>query len=248
MMQIKEIYDLCDKVGCMTFATWTGTEVKTRIAHLFAYDDDGIYFRTMNTKPFYEQLTSHKTLSICGMYPQTQIEHDDNNLPYFVPGYTIRMTGEVRKLSLPEIENKASSDRNFNVAVYDIKKYPSTKIFVLYKASGEVFDYDFGMRNRDHKLLRTAFAFGGAQLELAGLRINDNCIGCGACEEVCTYKAVVAGTPYSIVGERCDECGNCNEVCPTGAIELRNETQGERKLKNYGQGREKKKLELKENS
>lgn len=221
-MQIKEIYEHFDKVGCLSFSTWTGNEIETRIAHLFAYDDDGIYLRTMNIKPFYHQLTEFKMVSLCGMYPKTQIEHDENNLPYFVPGYTVRMSGEVRELSMTEIEEKAKTDRNFNVAVYDIKKYPATKIFVIYKAHGEVYNFDYSMEKRDHKLLRTAFAYGGAKLNPAGLRINENCIECGACKEVCTFKAITEGTPYKICGERCDECGNCYEVCPANAIELRN--------------------------
>lgn len=222
-MQIKEIYENFDNIGCLTFSTWNGNEIESRIAHFFAYDDDGIYLRTMNTKPFYEQLTLYKTLSVCGMYPQTQLAHDENNLPHFMPGYTIRISGEVRELPLSEIEEKAKTDRNFNVAVYDIKKYPATKIFVLFKAKGEVYDYDFEMKYRDHKLLRTAFSYGGSTLKPAGLRINDNCIGCGSCEKVCTFKAISEGTPYRINGERCDECGNCHEVCPANAIDLRNE-------------------------
>lgn len=49
-------------------------------------------------------------------------------------------------------------------------------------------------------------------------------IGCcsfawgGACADACTHKAIVAGTPYAILGERCDECGNCYHVCPAGAV------------------------------
>jgi ferredoxin len=220
-MDIKEIYEYCDKVGCLSFSTWNGREVVSRIAGFFAFDDSGLYFLTMNVKPFYKQMIEYKTLSVCGMYPKTQVEIDENNLPFFIPGYTIRITGEVRELSLDEVEEKAKSNKDFNVAVHDIKKYPATKILVLYNGSGEVYDYDYGMRKRDHKLIRTAFAFGGAPLKPAGLRINENCTGCGACKEACTFKAIDEGTPYTIRRERCDECGNCYGVCPAGAISLR---------------------------
>lgn len=222
-MQIKEIYEYFDKIGCLTFATLTGSETQTRIAHFFAFDDDGIYFRTMTVKPFYAQLTAFKKVSACGMYPKSQVEHDENNLPHFVPGFTARISGDVRELEMSEVEEKAKTDHNFNVAIYDMKKYPATRIFVLYKARGEVYDYDYQMKNRDHKLLRTAFAYGGAVPNPAGLRINDHCIECGACESVCTFKAITAGTPYKISGERCDECGNCYEVCPANAIDLRDQ-------------------------
>lgn len=39
-----------------------------------------------------------------------------------------------------------------------------------------------------------------------------------ACADACTHKAIVAGTPYAILGERCDECGNCYHVRPVGAF------------------------------
>lgn len=41
---------------------------------------------------------------------------------------------------------------------------------------------------------------------------------CGSCAQACTHKSIVAGVPYSILGERCDECGNCHNVCPVGAV------------------------------
>jgi uncharacterized pyridoxamine 5'-phosphate oxidase family protein len=50
-MEMNEIYGHFDKIGCLSFSTWNGGEIISRIAHFFAYDDDGIYFRTMNTKP-----------------------------------------------------------------------------------------------------------------------------------------------------------------------------------------------------
>jgi ferredoxin len=221
-MKIQEIYEHFDRIGCLTFSTWAADRVESRIAHFFAYDDDGLYFRTMNVKPFYEQLSTFKTVSVCGMYPQTQLGDDENNLPRFVPGYTVRISGDVRELPMAEVEQKAKTDRNFNVAVYDIEKYPATRIFVLYKAKGEVYDFDYAMEDRDHKLLRAPFAYGGAVAEPAGLYINENCIACGACKEACTFKAITAGTPYRICRERCDECGNCYEACPVNAIELRN--------------------------
>lgn len=220
-MEIREIYDHFDQIGCVTFSTWTGSEVESRIAHFFAWDEEGLYLRTMNVKPFYAQLTKAKIVSACGMYPKTQVEHDENRLPFFVPGYTIRISGKVRELTMAEVEKKARTDRNFNVAVFDINKYPSTKVFVLYEAKGEIYDFDYGMRKRDHKVLRAAFAYGGAEPVYAGLRINDQCTACGACKEVCTFKAITAGTPYEICRERCDECGNCYQVCPAGAIETR---------------------------
>jgi ferredoxin len=217
-MIIKEIYEKFDAIGCLTFSTMNGKYIESRIAHFIAYDDEGLYFGTMNTKPFYKQLTESKVLSVSGMYPKTYVEHDKNNLPYFAPGYTMRISGDIREITLEELKEKAKTNDGFNVAVHDIVKYPATKIFVLNRAWGECFDFDFEMENRDNKIERERFTYGGMEVEPAGLTITDKCISCGKCAEVCTFKAIKPGTPYEIIGNRCDECGNCFEACPVKAI------------------------------
>ena len=94
------------------------------------------------------------------------------------------------------------------------------KLFCICEGKGEVFDYDFELENRDHKLLRKRFAFGGETVNEAGVRIDpDKCIACGECYEVCTFSAIVEGEPYKVQSERCDECGSCINACPVEAIE-----------------------------
>jgi hypothetical protein len=56
IMDIADIYEKFDQIGCLTFATIDKDTPQTRIAHLFAQDYEGLYFRTMITKPFYDQL------------------------------------------------------------------------------------------------------------------------------------------------------------------------------------------------
>lgn len=219
MMHLEEIYDHFDKIGCLTFSTLAEDGyVDSRIAHFFAYDGGGVYFRTMDVKPFYKQLKQTEKVSVCGMYPSSQVTHDENNLPSFVPGYTMRITGDIRELSMDEVNEKAASNRDFNVAVYDIKKYPETRIFVLYRAWGERYDFDYAKENRDHKLERERFSFGGMPFPKSGLTITDSCIECGKCAEICSFDAIETGTPYHISGNRCDECGNCYHACPAEAI------------------------------
>ena len=55
-----------------------------------------------------------------------------------------------------------------------------------------------------------------------------NCVGCGACVEICPSKAI----PDSLIGfisslaridkQKCDGCGDCIQVCPHKAIKLFN--------------------------
>ena len=223
MLTIEQVYAEFDNAGACSFATLNGRGgVDARIAHFFAFSDEGLYLRTMTVKPFYKQLVEGRQLAVSSDFTEQRIQHDENNLPTFKPGVMMRVTGEVRELSMDEVRERAATDRNFNVAVYDIGKYPETRVFVLHKAWGERYDYDYKMTTRDHKVLRERFAWGGATFEEPGLRIDaDACIGCGSCFNACSFKAVVpgeAGEAYSIRGERCDECGNCYNVCPAGAV------------------------------
>ena len=52
---------------------------------------------------------------------------------------------------------------------------------------------------------------------------REQCIGCGACQEVCASHAIAlledeSGSYANVDQERCTECGACLEVCPQGAI------------------------------
>lgn len=219
MLTIKEVYGLFDKIGCCSFATLNGKGgIDTRIAHFFAYGDEGLYLRTMRQKPFHRQLVEGGKLAVSGEFTEARVCHDENNLPKFAPGFTVRVSGDVRELSIDEVRAIAKTDPNFNVAIYDLNKYPEMSYFVLRSAWGELYDYDFNMTHRDHKLLRERFAWGGAAFEEPGFTITDACIGCGRCLAACTFKVIVPGEPYRILGERCDECGSCHNACPAGAV------------------------------
>ncbi len=220
-MTIKEIYEKFDNIGCVSFSTLDNDKLESRIAHFFAYDDDGIYLRTMEVKPMYRQMKRHGKLSASGIYPEAKVRHTEDNLPLFEPGYTIRISGEVKELTAEQINEKAKTNTDFYVAVYDVQKYPSIRVFVLHRAHGELYDYDFEMAHREHKILRQPFAYGGDVPEVAGFEIADNCIACGACYDNCSFKAIEKGVTYSINKSRCDECGNCTYVCPVSAIIIR---------------------------
>lgn len=219
MLSIEDVYGLFEEIGCCSFSTLDGKGgVDARIAHFFAYDDAGLYLRTMSGKPFHRQMVEGGHLAVCGEKTEGPCVWDEDNMPHFQPGYMVRVSGQVRELSPEEVADHAARDPRFAVAVYDTNKYPETVVLVLERAWGELYRYDFNLVHMDYKILRKRFSWGGATFEEPGFRITDACIGCGACAQACTHRAIVEGSPYRIRGAWCDECGNCHNVCPVGAV------------------------------
>jgi len=221
-MTIKEIYEKFEAIGVLTFSTIYEGEVHSRAAHLNGYDDQGIYFRTMWNKPYARQLKETGKVTIFGISDTRILSHNDDGVPEFPPGYSIRLIGEVTYLEEDQVRELAKTNKALELAVYDMDKYHAMKEgnFVIKKAKGEVFDFDFECINRDHKVLRERFQFGGVAYNEAGPIISDKCIECGVCEKVCSFKAIEPGTPYKIDGTKCDDCGSCIMSCPVKAIDV----------------------------
>ncbi|MFI3208785.1 MAG: 4Fe-4S binding protein [Eubacteriales bacterium] len=218
-MTIQEIYEKFNQIGCLTFATVNEQgEPETRIAHLRAYDDNGIYFMTMFTKEFYKQMKSTGKVSICGMSAKTEVEHDENGFPIFQGGYTIRMTGDVEEVSMDEI--KAKQNPLFDFCIKDQEQYPAMVVICITTGRGDIFDYDFEKITRDNKLERTYFSYNNGIIKYKGLYINqEQCIHCGVCKKKCSFLAIKEEDGiYTIDKHRCDECGDCYVNCPVKAI------------------------------
>lgn len=222
-MTIKEIFEAFDNIGFLTFATIDGNYPATRIAHFFAYDNEGLYFRTMNTKPFYAQLNTYKTVSVCGLYEEEEdAETQAQSISGITGSYSIRVTGDVKTISPDALTSKAKKNSLFQSGVDDMQRYRTMRTFVLYKGFGEVFNFDFTAEASEQTLNRIFFSFNDARHPLRGLKINpEKCTKCGACLEVCTFKAIQkkAGS-YTILNNRCDACGDCSVACKSGAIDI----------------------------
>ncbi len=220
-MTIKEIYDYADKIGVLIFSTIHNGEVQSRAAHFNGYDDEGIYFRTMGNKPYGRQLKETLKVTVSGICGGGIENHDDvGAIPEFQPGFVFRLIGDLRYMPPEEITEKAKTNKYLEVAARDIDMYPAMANgnYVIHRGRGEIFDYDFETKVRDHKVLRTRFAFGGAKVNPAGVRISDACVSCGICKKVCSFKAIEEGRPYKVISERCDDCGSCMLACPKNAI------------------------------
>lgn len=222
-MTLNDVHAAIEKLGCVSFTTLDGETMHSRIVSICGGDEDGIYFLTMNVKPFYRQLKANPKVSLCGIYPHGRKNgKNKDGQPYWAPGFTLRIAGEAREVSDEEVQEKAEAGSEAHkYYLEDAERYPAMKLFCIHKGKGEYYDYDFEMEKRDYKLLRKRFAFGGETYNEAGARIDpDKCIACGLCHEACTFKAIEEGDVYSVRNERCDECGSCMLVCPEEAIAL----------------------------
>ena len=112
-MNIEEIYKCFDKIGSCIFATVAGKYPETRIAHFSTFDENGLYFETMNTKPFYKQLKETDTVSVCGLSSNPNVETDNEGNPIFATGYFIRVSGDVRAFTIEEAKNKCDARFDF---------------------------------------------------------------------------------------------------------------------------------------
>lgn len=94
-------------------------------------------------------------------------------------------------------------------------------MFVLNRARGEIFDYDFEKVNRDHKLQRIRFKINDFEYPNRGLVIKDNCVNCSLCFKACSFSAISKGkVHYEIDPLKCDMCGDCTISCNFDAIEV----------------------------
>jgi electron transfer flavoprotein alpha subunit len=49
---------------------------------------------------------------------------------------------------------------------------------------------------------------------------KEACIGCGVCEEVCTFGAIAVVEGVAEVNEKCTLCGSCVDSCEAGALSI----------------------------
>lgn len=50
------------------------------------------------------------------------------------------------------------------------------------------------------------------------IKVTEQCIGCGACVDVCPFGAIIMEDGKAVITEACTACGACIEVCPVSAI------------------------------
>ncbi|BES64254.1 4Fe-4S binding protein [Gottschalkiaceae bacterium SANA] len=185
----------------VSFATISEGKPQSRIIDVMFIREDGLYFMTCKSKPFYRQLRESPHVAITGMTQD------------FVQ---IRLTGEVEVVSSELIDQIYRENQDFDQLFPRNDDHAFMEVFRVFRGKGEIFD----LSGKEVKMKRHRFAFGGEKVRKSGCEIQENCIGCGRCQSVCPFQAIQAGSPYGIDSELCDECGRCLLSCPVDAIAL----------------------------
>ena len=110
----------------------------------------------------------------------------------------VSVVGEVRELG-PEL---LSGLFEKNPYMYDI-----------YPTEGEWFSL------QTERIEKKNFAFGGEQVKGETYKVEEGCIGCGACQNACPRACIQMDGGHAVIDSvTCICCGNCKKVCPVGAI------------------------------
>lgn len=56
------------------------------------------------------------------------------------------------------------------------------------------------------------------------LKVNDGCVGCGLCSNICPMKNIVIKNHRAVPGNKCTMCYRCISQCPNQAITLLGDT------------------------
>jgi ferredoxin len=62
--------------------------------------------------------------------------------------------------------------------------------------------------------------------------VNNNCIGCGICKEICPVKNIEIKEKKPVFNNKCEGCVSCIQYCPRQAINYKDKTQKRKRYTN----------------
>lgn len=194
---MKEL-DFLRELKSATFCSVEDGIPKARIIDVMFIENDKVYFCTARGKSFYRQIISNPDVAVVAMSSEYK---------------TIRIHGKVKQV------DKSILDRIFELNpmlnnLYEGEKREILDPFCIYEGDGEILDLG------SLPFSRYRFAFGKKDVIQQGYLINNNCISCGTCKEVCPEHCISDSDGFVINPSSCIECGRCYENCPAEAIDL----------------------------
>lgn len=168
-------------------------------------DENSLYFLTARGKAFYDRLKKREFLAFTAMQGENTMT-----------SVAVSVRGKVREIGFNKIPELFRKNPYMNEIYPTEESQRALTVFQIYDGSGEWFDLS------KKPIDRASFSFGKAEKRQNGYIINENCIGCGSCLEVCPQSCIdINNTPAVIEQHNCLHCGNCMTVCPANAVERR---------------------------
>ena len=169
------------------------------------YDECSLYFLTAKGKAFYDRLKSRGYLAF------TAVKGEDT-----MSSVAVSVRGKIREIGFEKIPELFKKNPYMNEIYPTEESRKALTVFQIYEGSGEWLDLS------KKPIERASFSFGKAESAQSGYFINDNCISCGSCLDVCPQQCIdISKTPAVIRQENCLHCGNCLNICPVGAVDKR---------------------------
>lgn len=167
------------------------------------YDEHSLYFLTAKGKNFYDRLTKRECIAFTAMKGEDTLHT-----------VSISVRGKVRELGPYLLEHLFGKNPYMNELYPTKESRMSLTVFQIYEGTGEWLDL------RKKPIERLSFAFDNFVQPLQGYVVNDMCIACRRCRDVCPQNCIdFSDGTAEIILENCLSCGNCAMVCPEDAIE-----------------------------
>lgn len=175
---------------------------QSRVVDIMLYDEYGLYFLTAKGKDFYKQLMDKKYISLSG------ITGGGNSMSK----KSISISGDVKNIGVERLD-EIFEENEYMCEIYPEKESRTAlEVFCLYKGSGEFFDLS------TKPITRGSFAVGKGNINEYKYSISNACVQCRRCVLKCPTKCIREESTYRIVNENCLHCGNCYEVCEHDAV------------------------------
>ncbi len=169
----------------------------TRVIDMMLWDEKGVYFLTAKGKAFYQQLMEQKYVSLSSIKDKRSIS----------------LRGKIENIGSEKLD-EIFEKNTYMQGIYPGDTRSALEVFRLYEATGEFFDI-----SDPTNVTRGSIVIGETEAEKSGFYVEDGCIGCGSCLEVCPQKCIdLSDVPAVIDQNHCLHCGRCAEACPVGCI------------------------------
>lgn len=173
---------------------------QTRIIDMMLWDEKGVYLLTAKGKAFYAQLMKQQYIALSATKDKKAIS----------------LRGDVKNIGKERLDDIFEKNV-YMQSIYPVGTRAALEVFLIYKAQGEYFDI-----SDPANVIRDDFTIGDGKAAEYGYFIGNDCIGCGACYNVCPQKCIdLSRAPAAIIQNHCLHCGQCEEICPVRAVKKR---------------------------